>query len=850
MGLSHDKEGFLTGPKEDIDTASYAKHIAILREIRADGSVMRHDLSAIRKALTNPPRVQTILAVPMRRSSAANEPRMRAPNGRFSPSERAVTGSAPVTARTSPSSRVTATQAALIAVAASPSGLVQPRKTNGQFGAGSGKDKPDDSSTRKEKEASTALSDAAGDLKRSAGEILAGSTQIDPTLAAAKEVKDIVAPAFGVFKPLGRVFRRKSGASDAEKAAETAVPWYRRLWNELRSLNKKGGKGGGGLLGMLAALAGLIVRFSGLGLLAKLLTSLLARAGLGAALGGLGGGLGGRRPGRNRPGRPGGYSGPGDVGGMGDSGKKGGKQPGAPKGRGGFLGKAGGMLGKAGGFLGRLGRGALRKLPLVGALLAGGSAAYSIFGGGNQTKKERFEGAGSGIGSIIGGAIGLLGGPLGVIAGAAIGDIVGEKVGTWLSTVDWADVGNTISDAWKTTTEWTKNKFDGAVTYIQDSWKSVSELGTKVFTSVSDWFSEKLGKAKELASTAVAAVSHAAGEVVDRAKSVRDTAYEKGSAVANKAADIVKNTASTVTGGLYKGGSDANKVALIKEMNAQGIKDPKEQAMFLSQMDHESGGFKHYEENLNYGAKGLRKTFGKYYTNDADAERDARNPEAIANRVYGNRMGNTDAGDGYKYRGRGAIQLTGKDNYNRAGKALGLDLVNNPDLAKDPATAAKIAAWYWKDRKLGEAGRAGDVTAATKKINGGTNGLDDRKAKYDQYLAQANGGGLTTQTADQSKATPPQAVARAIETATTAPRIEPVSPAISVASKPVSYSPTAPDLIKYAPKDAPAVKTPLASSSKPNNGVTRIETPLTQNLGDRQIAAVATGGIGMQQMRT
>lgn len=108
-------------------------------------------------------------------------------------------------------------------------------------------------------------------------------------------------------------------------------------------------------------------------------------------------------------------------------------------------------------------------------------------------------------------------------------------------------------------------------------------------------------------------------------------------------------------------------------------------------------------------------------------------------------MGNTDPGDGYKFRGRGAIQLTGKDNYAAAGKDLGLDLVNNPELAKDPDNAGKIAAWYWKKNKLGEAAKSGDVTAVTKKINGGTNGLADRKEKYGEYLAETKSGDLTGQ---------------------------------------------------------------------------------------------------------
>lgn len=814
MGLAHDNEGFLKGPATDIDAASYAKHLALLREIRADGAVMRGDLTAIRKQLAKPSPVTPALAQPGRRSSTPVSARLRAQGVPSSPRERLATASpATVASVIASPSRGPRGPSVLVDTSANAQRLAQPRKSNGRFGsgpgAGPGSDAESDSLLRKEKESSTALSDAASALRRGAGEMLAGAGQVDPTVAAAKEVKDIVSPVLGVFKPLGRLFGRRSGKTDAEKAAQTAVPWYRRLWGELRAINKKSGKGGGmmgmlGLMGGLAGLAGLVVRMSGLGLLGKLLSGLVARAGIGAALGG----LGGRRAGR---------SGAGGAGGGGGGGG----------GRGGLLGK-----------VGKLGKGVLRKLPLIGALMAGGSALYSMFGGGDQTKKERFAGAGSGIGSIIGGAIGALGGPLGIAAGAMLGNVVGEKVGTWLSTVDWDAVGTTISDTWSATADWTKQAFTGAVGYVKESWKTVSDLGSKVFKSVGDWFDEKLGK--------VSAVATKAATVV---RDVRDVAYDKVSQVAAKTADVVKNTANVVTGGAYSGGSRGNKAALVAEMNAQGIKDPKEQAMFLSQMDHESGGFRNYEENLNYSAKGLRKTFGKYYKTDAEAESAARNPEAIANTVYGGRMGNVNQGDGFKYRGRGPTQLTGRDNYTRAGKALGLDLVNNPDLAKDPAVGAKVAAWYWKDRKLGEAGRAGDVTAVTKKINGGTNGLDDRKVKYDQYLAQANSGELTKQSADQSRVAPPVAVTRAIATASAAPRIGPVVSPVTVSAKPISYAPTAPDLVRYAPKAPPSVKAPIASSSKPATQATRIEQPLSQNLGDRNLAAVATGGIGMQSLR-
>lgn len=152
---------------------------------------------------------------------------------------------------------------------------------------------------------------------------------------------------------------------------------------------------------------------------------------------------------------------------------------------------------------------------------------------------------------------------------------------------------------------------------------------------------------------------------------------------------------------------------------------------FLAQIIHESGHFKYKSENLNYSAKALRSVFGKYFKTDAIANEYARKPEKIANRVYANRMGNGDeaSGDGWKYRGRGLIQLTGKCNYDACGKAVGLDLLGNPDLLTESAEASVLAAcWFWNKNGLNQFADKDDITTITKRINGGTNGLEDRKS--------------------------------------------------------------------------------------------------------------------------
>jgi len=160
-------------------------------------------------------------------------------------------------------------------------------------------------------------------------------------------------------------------------------------------------------------------------------------------------------------------------------------------------------------------------------------------------------------------------------------------------------------------------------------------------------------------------------------------------------------------------------------------------AHFLSQCGHESGGFKVTQENLNYGAKGLRGIFGKYFPTDALAAQYERKPEKIANKVYGGRMGNgaEATGDGWKFRGRGFIQLTGHDNYSAFDKTVDDNIMANPDLVstKYPLLSA---AWFFT-RCLPKCTDASDaaVTAVTKCVNGGTIGLPDRLKHFKEYHA-------------------------------------------------------------------------------------------------------------------
>jgi putative chitinase len=174
-----------------------------------------------------------------------------------------------------------------------------------------------------------------------------------------------------------------------------------------------------------------------------------------------------------------------------------------------------------------------------------------------------------------------------------------------------------------------------------------------------------------------------------------------------------------------------------------GINTPLRLAHFLAQCGHESGGFRVTQENLNYSAKGLNGIFRKYFPTEAAANAYARQPQKIANKVYGNRMGNgpESSGEGYKFRGRGYIQLTGKENYTAFGKAVGVDIPSNPDLVAS-TYALLSAAWFFTKNGLHRIADEGAsdlvVTKITKRVNGGTIGLPDRIKHFKEYYHLLN----------------------------------------------------------------------------------------------------------------
>jgi len=195
---------------------------------------------------------------------------------------------------------------------------------------------------------------------------------------------------------------------------------------------------------------------------------------------------------------------------------------------------------------------------------------------------------------------------------------------------------------------------------------------------------------------------------------------------------------------------------LLALATAQGMTDPTEQAMFLAQVSHESNGFTHLRESFAYTPHRLHEIFPHLFRNDAQAsEALAHGADAVAESVYGaasrqgRRLGNVHPGDGGRYRGRGYIQLTGLANYTAAGRALNLDLVGHPELAEDPQHAAEIAVWFWMQNRnaarLRSLAALGDVAGVTHIINGGYNGLADRRRRFHGYQRQlgAQGGAAT-----------------------------------------------------------------------------------------------------------
>lgn len=175
--------------------------------------------------------------------------------------------------------------------------------------------------------------------------------------------------------------------------------------------------------------------------------------------------------------------------------------------------------------------------------------------------------------------------------------------------------------------------------------------------------------------------------------------------------------------------------ALNRAMTRFKIDSRMRAAAFLAQVGHESGQFRALVESLNYSAEALVRTWPSRFTTQSSAAY-SRKPEKIANKVYADRLanGSESSGDGWRYRGRGLIQLTGRSNYRAAADGLGLPLIDKPELLEQPEYACQSAAWWWAQNGLNELADAGKLEAITRKINGGLHGQADRLALYERAL--------------------------------------------------------------------------------------------------------------------
>ena len=214
--------------------------------------------------------------------------------------------------------------------------------------------------------------------------------------------------------------------------------------------------------------------------------------------------------------------------------------------------------------------------------------------------------------------------------------------------------------------------------------------------------------------------------------------FASAPAVAPVAAASIANSGNLKLSNL-KGHIPDAVIAMIPDTASKfSINTPLRLAHFLAQCGHESGGFRATQENLNYSAKGLMGIFKKYFPNASLAAQYERKPAKIAARVYGGRMGNGSeaSGEGYKFRGRGYIQLTGKENYTAFGKSIGEDILSNPDVVSSKY-ALLSAAWFFSKNGLHKIADSGAsdavVTQITKRVNGGTIGLPDRIKHFKEY---------------------------------------------------------------------------------------------------------------------
>jgi predicted chitinase len=447
-------------------------------------------------------------------------------------------------------------------------------------------------------------------------------------------------------------------------------------------------------------------------------------------------------------------------------------------------------------------------------------------------------------------------------------DVAADAVqGLWDSSTakfnsTWESLSGSLAERWASVTDEMKGVWSGAVSIASEGWSAL----TDAVGGVNDWIAEKtgvdVGQATRdagvwVSERATESTEWVAGRAEAAAERVEGAAGRLGSKLSEGASWVgEKSGATTAVNAVRNAHNEASATpALTQAMADAGITDANEQAAFMGQMHHESGGFRTMEESFNYSSADRIMAVSRTARNqgpEAVEAAMAQGPEAIAELMYGGRMGNTEPGDGHRYRGRGFTQLTGKDNYTAASEDLGIDLVNNPDMAADPEVAAKVATWYWQNREgLSEAAQQGDAREVTRLINGGDNGLADREEATQGYLAAAQAGEFTL----DAQRTPDPATASASQADTTRSatvRTDHLSamglstaraPALGAASpQPLSIPPLSVPPVN----EAPTVSAPLASTGGRSNDQQSSREPqdVGRDVGDRRIAHIVTGAYG------
>lgn len=787
MELRADDGGFLIGAGR-ISLNLEKERLQLLRAIKSDTAALRQALSAGSAA----PRVaRTPAPAPDVAARAARAARSASNDSSLQSRQQAQQRSESVR-------RVRSTQDDEIKRAATPQ-----RGANGRFSSGTGSNEDKSQAKSGQRKLLAGMGGILSSLKNGLGRLAGNSESVDPTIAAGKELGSIMSPITKPFKGLmGLMFRRRN--TEAEQ--KISVPWYRRIWGELRGINQKSGREGGGP-GVLGRLGGLLAAIPGIGLLAK-----------GAGM------LGGR--GR----RSGGQAGPS---------KRARDRLARRNARRGRSGGLGGALRSAGGALGGLGKGLLKRIPLLGALLSGGSALASIFGFGDQSREERFKGAGGGIGALIGGGLGTLLGPIGTVVGGMLGDMIGSQVGEWLSTVDWGKVGESITTAWDGLTseigkgwKWVQDKFSGALDMVSATFTGLKDGAVKAADAAANWAKNKAGTAKEAVKGAASVVTAKAAPVVNAVKQKGSNLYE----------------AATLEGGRLVG---ALNKGYRHKAKFDGIKGGEGLAKYGTYTNDEADRIRELKQSGANTSGNLKGGMPQDIRNKIIAKATAANLDpqdmlqiaALESGGNPNAISSTGA--------TGVYQMTGQT-------ATGLGITNRFDADQNIDGGMKLAqANAQALRKRGLAVNRDNLymmhqlgpTAATDLIQGAAQGKNLSELSAGTQTAASMNYGKSAKTAKDYLAQNSMAldarlgqVSKGIPSTLAA--TTPASAAPKASAVPLVASAAA-ALDKQALAPVPAVPRKIGDNSKKPEVPMFLAPPLTQNIADRGLAQAATGGIGM-----